>query len=135
PAHTLRGPGLASKNARAWLPAVGKSLAERMALFKNNAAELKADFHLIENQDQLFSSLLKLRDGEGWKNIASHAGDLTDEACRTLGLPVCRTDRTYEVSVLEACDAGITECDALVAQTGSVLLTSRSAGGRALSVF
>ena len=36
---------------------------------------------------------------------------------------------------LESCDAGITECDALIAQTGSVLVTSRSAGGRALSVL
>jgi L-lactate dehydrogenase complex protein LldG len=36
---------------------------------------------------------------------------------------------------LESCDAGISECDALVAQTGSVLVTSRSAGGRALSVL
>jgi L-lactate dehydrogenase complex protein LldG len=36
---------------------------------------------------------------------------------------------------MERCDAGISECDALVAQTGSVLVTSRSAGGRALSVL
>ena len=35
----------------------------------------------------------------------------------------------------EQCDAGITECDALVAQTGSILITGRSAGGRALSVL
>ena len=97
--------------------------------------ELKAEFHLVENRDQLSNSLLKLRDAEGWKRVASHAGELTDEACRMLGLPVCRTDRTYEVGALEASDAGITECDALIAQTGSVLVTSRSAGGRALSVL
>jgi L-lactate dehydrogenase complex protein LldG len=30
---------------------------------------------------------------------------------------------------------GITACDALIAQTGSILLTTRSAGGRALSVL
>ena len=30
---------------------------------------------------------------------------------------------------------GVSECDALIAQTGSVLVTSRSAGGRALSVL
>jgi L-lactate dehydrogenase complex protein LldG len=36
---------------------------------------------------------------------------------------------------MEACNAGVTECDALIAQTGSVLVTSRSAGGRALSVL
>jgi L-lactate dehydrogenase complex protein LldG len=39
------------------------------------------------------------------------------------------------VNELETCDAGVTECDALVAQTGSALVTSRSAGGRALSVL
>jgi L-lactate dehydrogenase complex protein LldG len=30
---------------------------------------------------------------------------------------------------------GITVCDALIAQTGSILLTARSAGGRVLSVL
>jgi L-lactate dehydrogenase complex protein LldG len=39
------------------------------------------------------------------------------------------------VNELESCDVGVTECDALVAQTGSVLVTERSAGGRALSVL
>jgi len=41
----------------------------------------------------------------------------------------------YDVRELERCDAGLTECDALIAQTGSVLLTARSGGGRALSVL
>jgi L-lactate dehydrogenase complex protein LldG len=45
------------------------------------------------------------------------------------------TDDSFDKYTLEQCDAGITECDALVAQTGSVLITSRSAGGRALSVL
>jgi L-lactate dehydrogenase complex protein LldG len=60
---------------------------------------------------------------------------LTDAACSTLALSVCRTDRPFNVAELEASDAGITECDALIAQTGSVLVTNRSAGGRALSVL
>jgi len=48
---------------------------------------------------------------------------------------VLRTDGPYDVNKLEACEVGITECDALIAQTGSVLVTGRSAGGRALSVL
>ena len=36
---------------------------------------------------------------------------------------------------LEKVSAGITGCDALIAQTGSVLLTAKSGGGRALSVL
>jgi L-lactate dehydrogenase complex protein LldG len=39
------------------------------------------------------------------------------------------------VNDLESCDAGLTECEALVAQTGSVLVSAPSAGGRALSVL
>ena len=50
-------------------------------------------------------------------------------------MDVLKADDGYDVNEMETCDAGITECDALVAQTGSVLVTSRSAGGRALSVL
>jgi L-lactate dehydrogenase complex protein LldG len=46
-----------------------------------------------------------------------------------------RTDQSYDVRELEKCDAGFSECDAIIAQTGTVLVTNRSAGGRALSVL
>jgi L-lactate dehydrogenase complex protein LldG len=36
---------------------------------------------------------------------------------------------------LESCDAALTECEVLVAQTGSVLVSAPAAGGRALSVL
>jgi len=123
------------KHLRQWLPSVGTTFEERVALFRKNAAELKADFQLLSNREEFSTVLLKLRDAENWKRVGSHAGDLTDAACRALALPVCRTDRSYSIAELESCDVGITECDALVAQTGSVLVTSRSAGGRALSVL
>ena len=64
-----------------------------------------------------------------------HSGELTDFACAELDVPVSRTDNGYQAGDLENCDVGITQCDALVAQTGSVLLTGASAGGRALSVL
>jgi L-lactate dehydrogenase complex protein LldG len=34
-----------------------------------------------------------------------------------------------------AADLGITSCDCLIAQTGSIVVSARSAGGRALSVL
>jgi L-lactate dehydrogenase complex protein LldG len=120
---------------RAWLPPVGATFDERLALFSRNAADLKAEFHLANSWVDVSAKLLRLRELEGWKRVGSHAGELTDLACRTLELPVCRTDQSYLTSDLETCDVGLTECDALIAQTGSVLLTSRSAGGRALSVL
>lgn len=134
-AHQLTSQGVPSAQAREWLPHTGDSFEERLARFRANATELKATFQLVSNREELAKLLLELRDTEGWKKVASHGAELTDAACKTLELSVCRTDQKFDVNELEGCDVGITECDALVAQTGSVLVTSRSAGGRALSVL
>jgi len=118
-----------------WLPAVGASFDERVALFAKNAAELKADFQLLASRDDLATKLSALAKAEGWKKIGTHAGEMTNFVFATLGLPVVQTDSLYKTEELETCDAAITECDALVAQTGTVVLTARSAGGRALSIL
>lgn len=123
------------KRPRDWLPPVGPSPAEWLAQFQTIAEDLKAAVKLVRDRAELASSLRQLRDVEGWKKVGVHSGRLTDLAADALGLPHCRTDKTYDVHDLESCDAGITECDALIAQTGSVLVTNRSAGGRALSVL
>ena len=96
---------------------------------------LKAGFHLVQEREELQKLLCGLRDAEGWKDVATHRGELTDLAAGSLELPVLRTDAAYDVNELDRCDVGITQCDALVAQTGGVLVTNRSAGGRALSVL
>jgi L-lactate dehydrogenase complex protein LldG len=120
---------------RRCLPAVDDSFESRLAAFRDNAVMLKAGFVVAKNRDDLRTKLRELCHAEGWKKIATHAGELAEFAARTIGLPAIKTDSGYDANELEACDAGITECDALVAQTGSVLVTSRSAGGRALSVL
>jgi len=135
PAPSNRTGGPPSDNARQWLPSVRPSFDDQVALFRKNAGDLKAEFFLLEGVDELPAKLAQLRETEGWKKIGTHDGELTTAACRALDLPTCRTDHPYDAKDLETCDAGITECDALIAQTGSVLLTSRSAGGRALSVL
>jgi L-lactate dehydrogenase complex protein LldG len=124
-----------SAQSRQWLPAVGESFAEQVTAFRQKCAELKAEFRLLDSQADCLELLVELRDREKWKKIGVHKGELTSLVCSKLGLPVCSTDNGYDVADLESCNAGFTECDALVAQTGSVLLTSRSAGGRALSVL
>lgn len=137
--HAIASPGPATASptahAREWLPPVGSTLEDRLALFSRNAATLKADFHLLPSLDDLGPALCRLSATEGWSKVGTHWGELADLVCPKLGLPVCRTDRPYDVKELESCSVGISECDALVAQTGSVLVTSRSAGGRALSVL
>ena len=134
-AADLAGGTPALPSARKWLPLVGTSVEEQFALFAKNAADLKAEFQLLGSHEELKIALAKLRDAEKWQRIASHDGELSNFASRSLGLPMLLSDRGYDVQEMEKCDAGITECDALVAQTGGVVVTSRSAGGRALSVL
>jgi L-lactate dehydrogenase complex protein LldG len=122
-------------DAREWLPAVGAGLDEPLALFAKNATELKADFRLLPSIKAMRETLVELRSAEKWERVACHSGGLTDAVLPMLGLPLLRTDRPYDAQTLEKCDVGISECDALVAQTGSVLVTSRSCGGRALSIL
>jgi L-lactate dehydrogenase complex protein LldG len=121
--------------ARHWLPPVGATFEERLDLFRRNSVDLKAAFHFVPSEAAAHQVLRDLCAAEGWKSVAAHQGALTSKACAQLPVPVMFVDDGYDRGKLEQCDAGITECDALVAQTGSVLLTSRSAGGRALSVL
>src|ERR1035441_3656632 len=123
---SVRAPAMTpASHAREWLPSVGASVAEQFDLFAKNAADLKADFQLLASRDELKAVPPNISAAEKWQRVASHGGELTDFACKTLGLPVTLTDRDYDVQEMEKCDAGITECDALIAQTGGVVVTSR----------
>lgn len=122
-------------DARAWLPLVGPTPEEQLKLFAVNCADLKASFELLNSRDELKAALLKIRDREKWQRIATHDGELSQFACKTLALPALVTDKGYDVQALEQCDVAITECDLLIAQTGGLVVTSRSTGGRALSVL
>ncbi|HUC84487.1 MAG TPA: LUD domain-containing protein [Candidatus Acidoferrales bacterium] len=122
-------------HAREWLPAVGDSTEEQFELFARNCTDLKATFLRLASRDELKAALVHIRDAEKWQRIASHAGELSNFACQALGLPALLTDHGYDAQALEKCDAGITECDALIAQTGGVAVTSRSTGGRALTIL
>jgi len=117
------------------LPPAGETFDEKLALFRLHSKDLKTDFHLLGGPDEIAARLKDLATAEGWKKIALHGGELTDPACAALGAELVRTDGPYDQAELEGCDAGVTRCDALVAQTGSVLVTSLSAGGRALTVL
>jgi L-lactate dehydrogenase complex protein LldG len=124
-----------SSHARQWLPRVGNTPEEHLQLFIKTAQDLKAKVIVINEAAQLEMTLKEIASAESWKKVGIHKGELANQAATLLGLPLIRTDTSYDVRDLESCDVGITECDALIAQTGSVLVTTQSAGGRALSVL
>jgi len=118
-----------------WLPPVGRTLEDQIDLFRQNAEALKAEFRVCANVNEAIQHVKKLAAAGGWKKIGRHRGELTDDIARELGLAEVQTDRGYAADDLESCDAGLTECEALVAQTGSVLVSAPGSGGRALSVL
>ena len=118
-----------------WLPPVGPTLDEQIELFRQNAQVLKADFQVCADTAGAIEFIKTLAATEGWKKIGLHDGELTNAIAGTLGLPMVKTDGGYALDALENCDAGLTECEALIAQTGTVMISARRSGGRALSVL
>lgn len=118
-----------------WLPPVGDTLEERIALFAANAAQLRAGFHVCDNAAAAAVRLRELAGAQGWKRIGIHNHPLTQAVYAGMNLPLLVTDEAYSKSDLEGCDVGVTACECLVAQTGSVLISTDSSGGRALSVL
>ncbi|CAN5851753.1 lactate utilization protein C [soil metagenome] len=128
-------PPAAKANARQWLPPCGDSVAEQFEAFRKASSDLRTEFHLLPDQAAAQALLLQMSTTDGWSRLATHQGKHTDAITSALGVSVLSTDAGYDVHELEQCDVGITECDAMVAQTGSILVTSRTTGGRALSVL
>ena len=124
----------ASAEARSALPTVGPDPADWLALFARNAEELRTEFHVLDDLAAAARFLAGLIRTENWQRFGSHRGALCDGLLASCSIPVTMAEVSAGAA-FEPCDAGVSECDALVAQTGSVVLTSRSAGGRALSVL
>jgi L-lactate dehydrogenase complex protein LldG len=120
---------------RAWLPAVGTSLDEQIELFARNSAQLKTEFHRVTSLEAAAQQLADIARASGWQRIATHRHPLAQPVAESLGLPRLLVEPGYEVHEMERCDAAVTGCDFLVAQTGSLLVSGPSAGGRALSVL
>ena len=120
---------------RAWLPAVPPDAEGQLALFQKNCAQLRTDLRLVAGAKEAAETLASLRDEHHWTAAAAHHHPLLDRIVPALGIDTLYAEQRPEPKSLEQRSVGITACDALVAQTGSILLTSRSAGGRALSVL
>lgn len=133
--HTHEPPINRVAAARAALPPVPTDFEARCQLFAERAALLRATFVRVPTHASLVEHLGKIAKNASWQRIATHDDELNQAACARTGANVINVDAGYDPDDLAACDAGISRCEALIAQTGSVLVSSASSGGRALSIL
>jgi L-lactate dehydrogenase complex protein LldG len=127
----------ASSGFRRVLPPMATTERERIEVFAEMSEKLRVEFHECSNLADARQRLLALAKEENWSRLATHAGPLADAVVAELpaSISLMRANGGYDSDALAAYEAGLTECDCLVAQTGSICVTSLSAGGRALSVL
>jgi L-lactate dehydrogenase complex protein LldG len=114
---------------------VGATIEERIELFAKLSEMLRTEFVDCSSIAVAAARVAQLAHEGNWTRLATHSAPLCDAVLKEARLDALRVDGGYDKHALEACDAGITECECLVAQTGSVCVTTRSSGGRALSVL
>lgn len=134
------GPGsltiLPADVARPWLPDGGDTPEERVAILADNLAKLRAEVHRVADLAAAADTVARIAAERSWKRVAWHGHDAVAPLAARLGCETYRVDAgAFDKNALEGCEAGITACEAAVAQTGSILVSSGSCGGRALSIL
>jgi L-lactate dehydrogenase complex protein LldG len=124
-----------SGDVRVFLPKVPDDFAGRVDLFAERSESLRTEFLSCADEAAASAQLKLLSDREGWESIAFPADSGIRALLANVSIGKLEVSRSTSKTDLEKVSAGITGCDALIAQTGSVLLTARSGGGRALSVL
>jgi len=122
--------------ARPWLPDGGETPAERLQLLVENLGKLRAVTQLVPDLTAASDYLFALARERDWHRVAWHPHPLIEPLLGGVPCATYRVDAAdFDKNALESCDAGITSCEALVAQTGSILVSSATSGGRALSIL
>lgn len=97
--------------------------------FATRFSEAGGKFVYCESAAELLQSLQALTEHKGWRNL--HCWDEQLQAFfASNDFRPCRIGKK-----LDKADAGITRCEALIARTGSILVSSGNPAGRTLSVY
>lgn len=96
--------------------------------FAENFSKLEGRFSFCANAQELVSQLHTLLDNRKWSKVYSRESKLKEM------LADAGWDLPYTED-LPACDVSITGCEALVARTGSIIMSSAQASGRTVSVY
>lgn len=128
--------GQPGDHSEQWLPPVTEDREGQIELFARLSANLQTEFVRLPDVTAARTWMAERQTTEGWNRLASHRHPLMDRlwaSAPPAGLLL--TDGGYDKMELEQCDAGITACEALVVQTGTIVVTPQSSGGRVLSVL
>lgn len=98
-------------------------------LFATEFAKINGKFIFCESNLEFIRELNKLADEKNWNHLYAWEMPLI-EMFQQNDFRRCRIGKS-----LEKADAGITTCECLVARLASIILTSKSASGRTLSIF
>lgn len=93
-------------------------------IFADEFEALQGNLISCQNRDEAMLLLSEMAEKKGWKQIYCQTPEL-DFGSQAL---VTRDN-------LALCDAAVTDCEFLVARTGSIVLSSVQASGRIVSVF
>jgi L-lactate dehydrogenase complex protein LldG len=139
PADTTGHPGLTVlplEVATPWLPDGGDSPSEQLQILTDNLEKLRATVVQLPSHEAAADYLARLAEERGWQRVAYHADPLVEPLVAGVACETYRVDAPdCDKRALEACDAGVTTCEALISQTGSLLVSSATSGGRGLSIL
>ncbi|MEY4272919.1 MAG: hypothetical protein RL250_1785 [Verrucomicrobiota bacterium] len=118
-----------------WLPDGGETTAASLAILAEQLAKLKAVLVRVPDEAAAARAVADLAVAKQWKKVAYHGDPLLRGVASALPCEAWEADASFEKQKLEGCDAGLTSCETIVAQLGSILVSSASSGGRALSIL
>lgn len=121
--------------AKPWLPDSGETAEDSLLILAEQLAKLKAVLIRVPDHASASKAFAELATTKSWKKVAYHGHELTRPLAATLTCEAWEADASFDKQKLEGSDAGLTTCESIVAQLGSILVSSRSSGGRALSVL
>jgi len=98
-------------------------------VFAEEFTRIQGNFVYCENEKVFLDGLDSLAEKNNWENLYVWEFKLQDFFQKNF------FKRLRVGNSLEKADAGITTCECLVARTGSILVSSRKASGRALPIF
>jgi L-lactate dehydrogenase complex protein LldG len=97
--------------------------------FKNSLEEVNGNVHVFNSYDELLAKLKKHLTSYNSSKICC----LEPKIKKMLKLGIIKTSECNEIP--EDVEVGITGCEYLIAQTGSVLVSSAQKGGRRLFIY